>query len=181
MNNDIDEMFKQEVKSLVNNDVALDDIFEMAYEELKQYDWNHSSNMYPIIEKYYDTIDYGKLTYEIINLHIGFGTYEDYALMLARVNEESSNPKKAIKMAMIHHYILMYCSDLIDLDEYKMPILNELVETFFENNEYDEDESINKIMDDAEEWFICDFSESTWETKTLNDLIVEKHIKAIDQ
>jgi len=113
MNNDIDEMFRQEVKNLANNDVAPDDIFEMAYEELKQYEWNHNSVMFPIIQKYYDTIDYGELTYKIINLHALYGTYDDYAAVLARVNEYEGN-KNATKMAMIHHYILMCCFDFYD-------------------------------------------------------------------
>lgn len=173
MNNDINEMFKREVISALETHPLDDSLFDTAHQELNQYEWYHSSDMYEIIEKYYDTIDYGELTHEIIDLHIGFGTYDDYTNMLSRVMEEYRSPK-ATKMAMLHHYILMYCFDLKDLDEYKTQVLSEIVDVFFENNEYDKDESINKIVDDAENYFDCEICETCWETNTLYELIVEK-------
>ena len=127
MNNDIKEMFKQEVMDAFESDSLDENLFDTAYEELNQYDWNVSSVMYPIIYEYYDTIDYGELTYEIIDLHIDFATYEYYTNMLIRVREETGS-KKATKMAMIHHYILAYCFDLKNDDEYKTQVLSEIVD-----------------------------------------------------
>lgn len=125
MNSDIKKMFKQEVICALDSHPLDENLFYTAYEELKQFEWNHSSDMYPIIEKYYDTIDYGKLTHGIIDLHTIYGTYDDYASMLSRVMEESGSPK-ATKMAMIHHYIILYCDNLIDSDEYKTQVLSEI-------------------------------------------------------
>ena len=175
LNNDICEMFKQEVMGALELHPLDESLFDTAYEELNQCDWNHYSGMYPITEKYYDTIDYGELTHEIMELNDNiFGTYDGYTSMLTRVMEESGS-KKATKQAMIHHYILMYCLDLKNDDEYKTQVLSEVVDAFFEENEYDKDESINKIVDDAEIYFDCEICKSCWETYTLYELICEKH------
>jgi hypothetical protein len=128
LNKDINKMFKQEVMCALESHPLDENLFDTAYQELNQYDWNHSSDMYPIIEKYYDTIDYGKLIHEIMELNDNiFGTYDQFTSMLTRVMEESGHAQ-ATKMAMIHHYILMYCLDLKDLDEYKTQVLSEIVD-----------------------------------------------------
>jgi len=149
-------------------------LFDTAYEELNQCDWNQYSGMYPIIEKYYDTIDYGKLIHEIMELNDNiFGTYDGFTSMLIRVMEESDSPKST-KWAMIHHYILMYCYNLTGSDDYKTQVLSKMVDVFFKFNEYDPYEDINKIVKDAKNYFVCEIREDCWEAYTLYELIIEK-------